>query len=108
MALSATRRPAERKQTMIDLQTLESGFAYVRQRSVLHLFRLSNRVLLVAIGFQHAPLRPRATIRAALWTSEMLEKIASALLFGERHDRRKADFGEEDEIKRSMKDDDVP
>jgi hypothetical protein len=93
---------AERRRIMIDLQVpgagyAEAGFAYVRHRSVLHLFRLSNRVLLLLISLDHAPLVRRITVRAALWASGMLAKTASALLFGQWHNPRKADFGEDDE-----------
>lgn len=93
---------------MIDLQVLESAFVYVRQRSVLHLFRLSNRILLLAVGRHQAQLMRRITISAAVWASGMLEKAASVLLFGQWHNRRKADFNEEGEKTRSIKNGGVP
>jgi hypothetical protein len=80
---------------MIDLQVIESGFVYVRQRSVLRLFRLSNRVLLLAIGLPQAELMRCIAVRGALWAPGMLEKTASVLLFGQWHNRRKADVNEE-------------
>ena len=80
---------------MIDLRVPGSSFASVRQRSVLRLFRLSDRVLRVAISLHHAQLAPRASVRAALSASGVLEKTAAALLFGQRHNRRKAGFDEE-------------
>lgn len=91
---------------MIDLQVPKPSLAYVRQRSALHLFRLSNRVLRGAIGLRQAQLVPRISLTAVLWTSAMLDKTAAALLFGRSHNWRKADF-DEDERKRSMKDDRV-
>ena len=108
MAMNAMRWPAERRQATIDLQVLESGFVYVRRRSVLHLFRLSNRVLLLAISLHQAQLVRRITARAALWASGMPEKTASVLLFGQWHNRRKADFNEEGEKTRSIKNGGVP
>ena len=80
---------------MIDLQVIESGFVYVCQRSVLHLVRLSNRVLLLAIGLHQAELMRCIAVRGALWASGRLEKTASVLLFGQWHNRRKADVNEE-------------
>jgi hypothetical protein len=79
---------------MIDLAVLERSFEHLRRSGALHLFRLSNRVLRVAISFQHIQPAPRASVRVALSASAVLEKAAAALLFGQ-YNRPEAGFDEE-------------
>jgi hypothetical protein len=93
--MNAMRRPAERRRIMIDFEMPRSSFEYLRRRCTLHLFRLSNRVLRIAISLHHTQLAPHASVRVALSASALLEKTAAALLFGQRYNRRGAGFEKE-------------
>jgi hypothetical protein len=80
---------------MIDLQILESDCTCTRRircAAPLAAFQpsSSNRdwSLSGAVGV-------RGTVRAVLWVSAMLAKMAPAFLFGQWHNRHKADFDEE-------------
>ena len=59
---------------MIDFEMPGSSFEYLRRRRALHLFRLSNRVLRIAISLHHTQSAPRASVRVALSAFALLEK----------------------------------